>query len=184
MDSFDQCFEIILGTEGAFTDFSADPGNWTGGSVGVGTCNGTKFGISAAAYPDLDILALTEDQAKALYRRDYWARISGDQLPPPLALMVFDAAVNNGGHRACVWLQRAVGVVADGMVGPITLNAVAEATAQPDGTTALCVEFLTQRLLFMVGLSTWPTFGLGWGRRLFRLPYEGGNFASQVSAKT
>jgi len=183
MDSFDRCFEIILGMEGAFTNDSADPGNWTGGGVGLGACNGTKFGISAAAYPDLDIFTLTEDQAKVLYRQDYWAKISGDQLPPPLALMVFDAAVNNGGHRACLWLQQAVGVAVDGMIGAITLDAVREAAARPDGTMALCVEFLTQRLLFMTGLSTWPTFGLGWGRRLFRLPYDAGTLGTQVSVK-
>ncbi len=184
MDSFDRCFEIVLGMEGAFTSDSADPGNWTGGGVGLGVCNGTKFGISAAAYPDLDIFALTADQAKALYRRDYWAKVSGDQLPPPLALMVFDAAVNNGGHRACVWLQQAVGVVVDGVVGAITLGAVTEAAARPDGATALCVEFLTQRLLFMVELSTWPTFGQGWARRLFRLPYDARVLGAQASAGT
>jgi lysozyme family protein len=183
VDCFDECFEIVLGAEGHFTKDPADPGNWTGGSRGYGACNGTKFGISAAAFPELDIFSLTVDEAKALYRQDYWAKISGELLPPQLALVVFDAAVNNGVRRACIWLQQAVGVVADGIVGGITLDAVMGAAARPEGTTAVCVEFLARRLVFMAGLSTWPRFGYGWARRLLRLQYEGQAVSANASPK-
>ncbi len=170
--AFDRALAIVVGTEGGFTSNPADPGNWTGGKPGLGECRGTKFGISAASYPQLDIAGLTVAGAGAIYRRDFWDRIAGDSLPPPLALLVFDAAVNNGVGRAARWLQAAVGTVPDGAVGPGTLAAVARAAEVPGGGAAICAEFLARRVTFMAGLPTWRTFGLGWARRLVRLPYQ------------
>ena len=71
MSNFDRMFDIVVGHEGGYTANPADRGNWTGGAIGSGTCRGTRFGISAAAYPGLDIANLTIDAAKALYQRDY-----------------------------------------------------------------------------------------------------------------
>ncbi len=172
MDSFDQCFAVVLGSEAGYSDNPNDPGNWTEGRVGRGICKGTKFGISASAYPTLDIPTLDQDQAKTLYRRDYWEHISGDSLPPPLALLVFDAAVNSGVHRSVIWLQEALSVAADGVVGPATLAAIEPATHGSGGGINLCSEYLSRRLLFMTGLPSWNYFGAGWARRLFRLPYQ------------
>ena len=172
MSNFDRLFDVVAGHEGCFTDDPADPGNWTGGRPGVGVRRGTKFGISAAAYPDVDIACLTLDQAKALYRRDYWDRIAGDELPPALALLAFDAAINNGSGRAVRWLQQAAQVAQDGVIGPKTLDAIRLIGERPGGITDLCAEFTAQRLMFMVALPSWRTFGLGWARRLCRLPYE------------
>ena len=55
MDNFARCFAFTLAAEGPFTKLASDPGNWTGGAVGHGALHGTKYGISAAAYPGLDI---------------------------------------------------------------------------------------------------------------------------------
>ena len=167
--SFVQAFRVVVGEEGGFTNNPADPGNWTGGRCGAGRCAGTKFGISAAAYPAVDIEALTPAAAQAIYQRDYWDKVQGDALPAPLALLVFDAAVNNGVGRAIRWLQMAAGVEADGVLGAATLAAVAGRAG--DGA-ALMAEFQAQRLSFMAGLPTWRTFGLGWARRLCKLPYD------------
>jgi len=168
MTVFDQAFRVVVGEEGGYSANPADPGNWTGGACGRGACNGTRYGVSAAAYPDLTIAALTLDAARAIYRRDYWDPVQGDSLPAPLALLVFDAAVNNGVARAVRWLQQAAGTTPDGAMGPHTLAAVA---AQAGQGAALLAEFQAQRLVFMAGLPTWRTFGLGWARRLCRLPY-------------
>lgn len=167
MSAFERAFAVVVGHEGGFTADPADPGNWTGGACGVGVCRGTKFGISAAAYPGVDVAGLTLEEAGVLYRRDYWDRVRGDALPGPLALLVFDAAVNAGVGRAARWLQEAVGVAADGAVGPMTLAAVQGAAG-----AAVMAEFQARRLLFMAGLPTWRRFGAGWARRLCRLPYE------------
>ena len=110
MAAFDYAFAIVVGVEGGYTANLADPGNWTGGACGRGECRGRKFGISAASYPDVDIASLSQDQAAAIHKRDYWDHIQGDALPPALALLVFDAVVNNGVARAACWLQLALGV--------------------------------------------------------------------------
>jgi lysozyme family protein len=172
MALFDQIFEIIVGEEGGFDNTPSDPGNWTGGSVGAGMLNGTNWGISAAAFPNEDIRNLTQAQAKAIYFGTYWTPCSCDKLPTSLALMTFDAAVNNGCVRAREWLQAALGVATDGNIGPETLAALATALAQPGGDGALAAEFLARRVDFMGGLKTWQTFGLGWSRRLAALPWK------------
>ncbi len=171
MSNFDGIFDFVVGSEGGFTDNPADPGNWTGGRIGAGECRGTRFGISAGAHPDLDIANLTLDQAKSLYQSEYWDRIDGDRLPASIALLVFDAAINNGTGHAVRWLQQAASVAQDGVIGPATLEAIGSIVAKPDGSAELCAELLAQRLTFMTSLPTWKTFGLGWARRLFRLPY-------------
>ncbi len=171
MTAFDQALAVVVGHEGGFCAERTDPGNWTGGEVGCGELRGTKFGISAAAYPAEDIANLTLEGAAAIYRHDYWDHVKGDELPPPLALLVFDAAVNNGVPRAVGWLQVTVGASVDGVLGAETLAAVAAAQRE-QGSTAVCAEFQAQRMVFMAGLASWRIFGLGWARRLSLLPYQ------------
>jgi lysozyme family protein len=169
MTPFDQAFKILIGEEGGLSTNPADPGNWTGGACHKGVCRGTKFGIAASAHPELDIAALTLAEAQEIYRTSYWTPVRADELPPALALLVFDATVNCGASRAVRWLQTAAGIGADGEIGAVTLAAVRNA---PGGGTALCAEFQAQRLAWMTSLPTWRSFGLGWSRRLCLLPYQ------------
>ena len=164
--AFLRAFAQTIDIEAGFTDDPNDAGNWTGGAVGKGVLAGTKWGISAASYPTLNIRALTPDQARAIYRRDYWSLIAGDVLPPALAWLVFDAAVNNGVGTAKRWPQQAAGVAADGAIGPATLGAVATASSTPQRLTALCCEFQARRVDAMARQSGWTRYGLGWARRL------------------
>lgn len=158
---FDQAFEKLLGHEGGFTEDPRDPGNWTGGRVNVGVLRGTKFGIAANTYPNEDIRNLTVERAKFIYRRDFWNAVRADELPPVVRYAVFDAAVNSGVRQSVRWLQRALGVRDDGVLGPVTIAAVRAADAH-----ALLRRVLATRLRFMTDLSTWPTFGRGWARRI------------------
>lgn len=146
---FDQCFEKLIGYEGGYTLDPKDPGGET------------SWGISKRAYPAVDIKNLTRDGAKDIYKRDYWGRAQCDKLPPTLAFLLFDAAVNSGIGQAIRFLQRAVGVADDGVLGALTLAAV-----QRLDTESLCARFLGQRLDFMTRLSTWDYFGKGWARRI------------------
>lgn len=83
----------------------------------------TKFGIDQRSHPDVDIRHLTMEQAKEIYRKDYWAKIKGGELPEKIAVVVMDIAVNNGTGRASKWLQEVAGVGVDGVIGPITVAA-------------------------------------------------------------
>lgn len=168
-DRFEQAFAATVGEEGAFGDDRRDRGNWTGGRVGVGELRGTKYGVSAAAYPTLDIRALTLDGARAIYRRDYWDRCRCGAMPAELAGALFDAAVNSGAGGAVKMLQRALGVTDDGAIGPRTVEAVLRVAARPEGGRELLDLFHAERLLVMAGDPAWPTYGRGWARRVLRV---------------
>ena len=75
--------------------------------------------------------------------------------------LVFDAAVNMGVGQAVRLLQRALGVVADGAIGPNTMKAINEAD-----TKKLIDDFSAQKELFYRSLGTFATFGKGWLRRV------------------
>lgn len=151
----------IFRHEGGYSDEADDPGNWTGGVVGKGELRGTKYGISAAAYPDIDILSLTAAEASELYRRDYLQPIGAGRFREGVAFQLFDLAVNSGPARAVRLLQKAIGVVDDGVVGPVTLGRL---RALSEGDVIMLV--LAERLDFMRGLKGWSAFGNGWMRRI------------------
>lgn len=160
-DKFDTFIRRILSHEGGYSTDRTDSGNWTGGRVGVGTLKGTKFGIAANTYPTLDIKNLTWDTAAALYRRDFWDASKASLLPPVVGFQLLDGAVNSGVRRATQWLQRAVRVADDGIIGPATLAAIK--AADPND---LVFRFLAERLEFMTGLVNWQHHGKGWARRI------------------
>ena len=135
-----------------------DPGNWTGGAVGAGKLFGSKFGISAASFPNVDIPNLSEGEAQALGKQRYWDVYSCDQFDPMIGYLVFDAAYN-GGHPA-QWLQAAVGVTVDGMIGAQTIGAV---RAMPVAKVAL--RFMAARLDYWTDCAAWGSQGRGWVHR-------------------
>jgi lysozyme family protein len=159
--NFARVMPHVLEYEGGFTKDKRDPGNWTGGKVGVGELRGTKKGIAAASFPNLDIEHLTDAQINEIYRVKYWNRVRGDDLPPGVDLSVMDGGVNSGPSRSVKWLQAVVGETQDGIAGPVTLNAAGKADA-PRTIKAHCAK----RLGFVRSLAIWNTFGKGWSRRI------------------
>lgn len=162
MDRFTISFDRVIGHEGGYTNDRRDRGNWSSGVIGVGELKGTKFGISAMSYPKLDIRNLTVNDARIIYRRDFWTKFKCDQMPVGIDYLLFDTAINSGIGNAAKILQRAVGTTADGAIGPKTIAAV-KAKRLPD----LIDEFCAQRMLFYTGISTFQTYKTGWTRRAF-----------------
>ena len=151
--NFDQAFDILLKYEGGFSDHAADPGGKT------------RFGITEAVAREAgyrgDMRELPLDLAKRIYKDRYWDAVRAEELPEAIRYAVFDAAVNSGPRQAILWLQRAVGVKDDGIIGPKTLAAVH--AADPE---RLLRRFLSQRLRFMTNLPNWSSFSRGWARRI------------------
>jgi lysozyme family protein len=166
MDNFERAFALVVGIEAGYSNDPNDPGNWTGGRVNVGQLKGTKYGISAAAYPNVDIENLALDGAQDIYAADYWHACSCDQMPWPLCLFVFDMAVNQGQPIARVTLQRMLGVDADGDIGPVTLAAANRAS---DEQLAM---FLTARAFHYMQAGTFGADGHGWFKRLFLMAFN------------
>jgi lysozyme family protein len=151
--NFDTAFELLLKHEGGFSDHAADPGGRT--RYGITEAVARQAGYSG------DMRQLPLDLAKRIYRDRYWNAVRADELPQGIRHTVFDAAVNSGPRQAVLWLQRAVGVADDGILGPKTL-----AAAHALNADALRSKLLAQRLRFMAGLPNWPAFSRGWSRRI------------------
>ena len=164
MTPFGEAFADVVGLEGGYSSNPSDPGNWTGGEVGSGELHGTKYGISAAAFPTLDIEHLSFSVAQAIYRDRYWHLICGDSLPVPVGLIVFDCAVNQGVGRATRILQAAVGATQDGVIGPMTVAAVRAKT----DVRALVLEIAARRAQAYAETED-TIFWLGWFRRLLSI---------------
>ena len=151
--NFDTAFEKLLGHEGGFSDHAADPGGKT------------RYGITEAVAREVgyrgDMRELPLDLAKRIYMERYWRPVRADELPAGVRYAVFDAAVNSGPGQAVKWLQRAAGVLDDGVLGPKTLAAVNALNAD-----SLRSKILAQRLRFMSSLPNWPAFSRGWSRRI------------------
>lgn len=147
--NFDVAIAPLLKNEGGISDHPLDKGGLT------------KFGISHRSYPDLNIAAITIDQAKYLYKRDFWDSMQLDKFELVVAFEMFDCAVNCGVGTAKRLLQRALGVAEDGIIGPVTMDAALGMDAE-----RLAKKLLAHRILFYTKLKNWPTFGAGWVNRL------------------
>lgn len=147
--TFDDVIDVVLRFEGGYVWNQHDPGSET------------KYGISKRSYPDEDIASLSIERAREIYRRDYWEPLKCDKLPAMVRLSVMDAGVNSGVKRAAQWLQRAVGVTDDGIVGAKTI----EAAREMDPATTVS-RFNGYRLRFLADSQNWLSFGHGWAGRV------------------
>lgn len=159
--TFDTAFSRLINIEKGFTDNPDDDGNWTGGRQGVGKLKGTKYGISAATYPDLDIKNLTIPKAKALYLRDWWEAIGADTMDGAIVYQIWGFAVNASIETAKRKIQAAVRVADDGKIGPITLKAINKMSVSD-----VLLRFTAQKIRYYKSLSKWPKFGKGWMERV------------------
>ncbi len=151
--TFDDAFDKLIGLEGGYSNHKDDPGRETMWGV-------TARVARADGYVG-EMRDLPKERAKSIYRRSYWDSVMADELPEVIRYSVFDAAVNSGPRQAIEWLQDAVDVGADGVIGPITLNA-----AKAENPYKVLCRMNAERLDFMTSLPIWHTFSRGWARRI------------------
>lgn len=156
-ENFEFCLTEVLKHEGGWADHPKDPGGATMKGVTIGTYAQWK----GRKVTKDELRKIPDSEVAAIYRRNYWDKVRGDDLPGGLDFVAFDAAVNSGPARGAKWLQQALGVTADGKIGPATV-AAARATYAP----AVVERAIAIRLAFLKSLKTWPTFGKGWARRV------------------
>lgn len=141
MSAFDAALDFTLKWEGGFSLDPADSGNWTGGAINSGELKGTKYGISAAAYPWMadKIKDLTVGEAAEIYRRDYWIPLKHpSNVAVPVGVVTFDAAVQHGVARTRKWW----------------------------GETGDVQTFMVARMDFYLSLGAFDRYGRGWMRRM------------------
>jgi len=154
--NFDKCLEMLLHHEGGYVWHPEDPGGET------------NLGVTRAVYEqwvgrqvmDGEMKTLTPDDVAPIYKKNYWDKVRGDDLPAGLDWAAFDWAVNSGAGRPAKAIQRCVGATQDGAIGPKTLAAIAN--KEPDKI----IEYVHDiRQKFYERLKTFKTFGRGWTRR-------------------
>jgi lysozyme family protein len=105
--------------------------------------------------------ALKKEDVKPLYKKDYWDAVRGDDLPAGVDYAVFDFAINAGPTAARKMIQKALGVTADGSIGPATMKAIQEAEGKD-----LLDKFSHSKEAFYKSLPTFSTYGKGWLKRV------------------
>jgi lysozyme family protein len=129
---FNIAYDTVLGKEAGYSNDPRDSGGTT--KYGITEAVARAFGYTGP----MNLLGL--DQAKAIYRSQYWDALQLDQvasLAPAVAGELFDTAVNLGAGQAATFLQRALSVLnkeaswypdvqADGRIGPMTIATLRE----------------------------------------------------------
>ena len=117
MADFNEAWRLTSVWEGGYVNNLNDPGGET------------NFGISKKSYPNLNIKALRVEDAKQIYRKDFWNRCKLNQVDSQrIANKIFDIAVNSGTSKAGKMLQEACNIlgkslVVDGVIGEKTMQA-------------------------------------------------------------
>ena len=152
-----KCLEIILHHEGGYVNHPKDPGGET--NLGVTKKVYEYFGGTK------DMKDLTREDVEPIYKKNYWDRVKGDQLPAGLDLCVFDFGVNAGTGRAAKFLQKIIGTTVDGGIGPNTLKKLGEYVDEY-GVENTIKRYQESRQKYYESLSTFDTFGKGWTHRV------------------
>lgn len=159
--TFLQALDIVFESEGGYSNrpVSADPGGET------------MYGISRRSHPDAWAHgAPSKEVAALIMRAEYWDRVRGNDLPWPLALMVFDTAVLSGPYRAILDLQLACRVTADGKIGPVTLAAAEKLNKDPERLGRM----MARRVKWLSSLTNWHVNDEGWLKRMFKNAFHVG----------
>lgn len=152
---WDDAITFVLKQEGGYGIDPNDPGGET------------NFGISKKAYPNVDIRNLTVEQAKEIYKKDFWSPCKCDELPRAIAIGLFDSAVNQGVGTAIKILQRSLKVKDDGVIGPLTLAAAL--VASPRANTIFLAQRLAAYHRLMVAKPNLEVFAVNWFHRVIEL---------------
>ena len=151
--NFRDCLELVLKHEGGFVDHPKDPGGMT--NLGVTK----KVWEEWVGHPvtEKDMRELTPEIVAPMYEMRYWRTSYCEKLPRGLDLLVFSMAVNAGAGRSVKLLQDSIGLVMDGIIGPITMARINEANVE-----TLIDKFSETREDYYKGLKLFPVFGKGW----------------------
>lgn len=156
-ENWEKCLKLILHHEGGYVNHPKDPGGET------------NLGVTKRVYEEWggtkDMKDLTVEDVSPIYKKNYWDRIKGDELPSGLDLCVFDFGVNAGTGRAAKYLQRLVDTTVDGGIGPNSLRAVNEHVSRWSIEQTID-DYQAERQKYYEKLKTFETFGRGWTRRV------------------
>lgn len=164
IDNWNKSFELMLKSEGGFSDDPRDNGN----KLPDGRPGSTMLGVTQYNWEHWTGHQVTHEQMKKLtpadvkpfYKKKFWDACRCNDLPKGIDYLVFDFSVNAGVGRGAKTLQSVVGATMDGAIGPLTLAAVAK-----HSETELIDSFSAAKLDFYLSLNN-PTYEAGWINRI------------------
>jgi lysozyme family protein len=159
-DAIDDLITDVLKREGGFVNNSAD----RGGATKYGITQGTLAAWRKAPVSVAQVQALTEEEARKIYRANYFAGIDGVTDSKVLGFL-FDYSVNSGPRRAVKALQTVLGVTPDGDFGPASKAALAR-VKQADLYGPLICERLDFYLRIIANDPSQVVFAAGWANRI------------------
>jgi len=155
-ENFEKSLKLVLESEGSNDDDPADHGGRT--SRGI-TQNEYSAWLREKGRPPLDVWKAPQEDINTIYHDEYWNPLC-DSLPDGVDYIVFNNNVLDGPQRSTVLLQQALGIGADGRVGPITREAIRNADA-----TDLIVKLSAASRAYYLSLHQ-PRFTQGWLNRV------------------
>jgi lysozyme family protein len=154
MKTFSEICDHVIDTyEGKFSNDLNDPGGMT------------KWGIASKFHPEALDESFSRDDAKKIYRENYWNKVRGDYLPEPYRLLIFDASVNLGVSIASILVQRIARVNVDGIIGPRTIAGI---KSRKD----FHIHFTVERIRYYTERPGFNMYGNGWLRRAIEVMLE------------
>ena len=168
--SWPQAMKIELKFEGGKDDDPRDPGGRTNQGVIQRAYSAWR---KKKGLPPQDVFLMTDSERDEIYYNNYGRLVRYDELPPGVNIVVLDGGVNSGPTQSIKWLQRALGLTADGVLGDVTL----QRTIEHEDHDRLIANILAQREKFLRALKTFKYFGKGWMSRINQLKKIGQSWA-------
>ena len=152
----------IIEREGGFVDNPADRGGPTKYGITLSTLEAWR-GKRVTAW---GVKLLGEAEARSIYHDEFLVKPGFSKIKWfPVRLFSLDSAVQHGPGRAIRWLQKIAGVTVDGILGPVSLEAINR--LDPD---VLYRQMVAERCRFYGRLitddPTQAVFAAGWAARL------------------
>lgn len=165
-ETFDAILPRLFADEGPYCNDEGDPGGPTKWGIIYADLVAWRGAPAKASLAARVAAVKTVDQAEAaaIYRAKYWQALHCDEMPAGVDYAVFDYGVNSGISRAARYLQDIVGAKPDGIVGGMTLAAVARMDPE-----TIVSRLCARRMSFLQGLANWRRFGRGWKARVLHV---------------
>ena len=157
--------EQIFPWEGGYVDHPSDPGGATNMGITIHTMRALDMDLDNDGDVDKeDVEKVTKEVALSIYRSQYWDKVEGDTAPSGVDAILMDGAVNSGPRASVRWVQRAMGVQADGILGPVTRKAINNSNPR-----MLVDRAIEERLKSVRQFRNYDVFGKGWENRIEHL---------------
>lgn len=165
MSNFKNSLKILLSHEGGFVDHPDDQG----GPTNMGITQATLSDYLKRQASVQDVKVLDPAIAELIYKKYYWDTLKLDEVDSEkLSTVIFDLSVLRGPRSVIKELQDLLDIKPDGIVGPLTLDAINRANE-----LKTCIDLIHLSQTYFVGICSFNrnqiSFLNGWMNRAHSL---------------